>query len=203
MKYELTDETKQYYGVTLRRIRYLADGSLGGWIEGASNLWQSGSAKVYGNAKVYGSAVVYGSATVSGDARVYGNAKVYGSAVVSGDATVFGDARVYGSATVSGSAKVSGDAKVYGNATVSGDATVSGSAVVSGNAGVRSVRRSDGYPFAAFMCADGKVRVTAGCRYFTLAEARKHWKATRAGTPLGDETMMILALLEHQTAQWE
>ena len=76
-KYELTDETKVFYGVTLHRIRALtavgvlaAAGQLGGWVESEKNLEQSGDAWVYGNAQVSGNA------RVSGDARVYGNARV-------------------------------------------------------------------------------------------------------------------------------
>ena len=65
-KYELTDETKNFCGITLHRIRALRDipsvnigpGDLGGWIEKESNLTQ------------------YGNAMVSGDAMVYGNAEV-------------------------------------------------------------------------------------------------------------------------------
>lgn len=53
--------------------------------------------------------------------------------------------------------------------------------------------RSDGYQFV--LNADGGVR--AGCRSFdTLAEAREHWRKTRGGTPLGDETFAILDVLE-------
>jgi hypothetical protein len=44
-KYELTDETKVFYGVTLHRIRALtaigltvAAGQLGGWVESEKNL---------------------------------------------------------------------------------------------------------------------------------------------------------------------
>jgi hypothetical protein len=43
---------------------------------------------------------------------------------------------------------------------------------------------------------DGAMRVVAGCRYFTMEEARAHWKETRGGTPLGDETMNILDAIE-------
>ena len=88
-KYELTDETKVFYGVTLHRIRALtavgvlaAAGQLGGWVESEKNLEQSGDAWVYGNARVSGNA------QVSGDARVSGNAWVSGNAQVSGDAWV-------------------------------------------------------------------------------------------------------------------
>ena len=35
----------------------------------------------------------------------------------------------------------------------------------------------------------------AGCRYFTVDEAYSHWRSTRGGTPLGDETIDILDFL--------
>ncbi len=89
-KYELTDETKVFYGVTLHRIRALtavgvlaAAGQLGGWVESEKNLEQSGDAWVYGNARVSGNAQVYGNARVSGNAQVSGDARVYGDAWVS------------------------------------------------------------------------------------------------------------------------
>ena len=88
-KYELTDETKVFYGVTLHRIRALtavgvlaAAGQLGGWVESEKNLEQSGDAWVYGNAQVSGDAWVYGNARVSGTAWVYGTAQVSGNARV-------------------------------------------------------------------------------------------------------------------------
>ncbi len=43
---------------------------------------------------------------------------------------------------------------------------------------------------------DKRPRVVAGCRDFSMAEARKHWNETRKGTPLGDETTAILDCLE-------
>ena len=75
-KYELTNETKNFYGITLHRIRALRDipsagvksGDLGGWIEKEHNFSQYGNAWVYGNAQVYGNAEVYGDAEVCGDA---------------------------------------------------------------------------------------------------------------------------------------
>jgi len=66
---------------------------------------------------------------------------------------------------------------------------------------VPSKRRSDGYVFAAYPGTDGLIRVTAGCRYFTLAEAREHWTRTRGGTPLGEETMQILDYLERMLGE--
>jgi uncharacterized protein YjbI with pentapeptide repeats len=58
---------------------------------------------------------------------------------------------------------------------------------------LRRATRSDGWEFFLWHCEDGFF-VKAGCRFFTLEEGRKHWKATRAGTPLGDETQDILAM---------
>ena len=58
-KYELTEETKEFYGRTLHRIKALKNfgdvevGDLGGYIESESNLIQEGCAWVYGDAMVY------------------------------------------------------------------------------------------------------------------------------------------------------
>jgi hypothetical protein len=40
------------------------------------------------------------------------------------------------------------------------------------------------------------LQIRAGCRSFSIAEARAHWLATRADTPLGDETTAILDHIE-------
>ena len=81
-KYEFTGETKEVYGITLRRIRRLSDSFVGGWIEKEENLshegncWVSGDAWVFGNARVTGNARVSGNAWVTGFARVCGNAEI-------------------------------------------------------------------------------------------------------------------------------
>jgi hypothetical protein len=46
---------------------------------------------------------------------------------------------------------------------------------------------------------DGVTRVLACCRYFTFEEANEHWERTRGGTPLGNETMLILKYLKAYT----
>ena len=61
---------------------------------------------------------------------------------------------------------------------------------------VQGATRSDGYQFLLTSFVGEGVRVKAGCRNFTLEQAREHWQATRAGTALGDETFAILANLE-------
>jgi hypothetical protein len=58
---------------------------------------------------------------------------------------------------------------------------------------LRRATRSDGWGFFLWHCEDG-FYIKAGCRFFTLKEGRKHWRATRAGTPIGDETQDILAM---------
>lgn len=69
-KYEITDETKEYNGVTLNRIKAIKDfgnvkkGEIGGWIEKEENLSQVGNAWVYGDAWVCGNAKVCGDADV-------------------------------------------------------------------------------------------------------------------------------------------
>ena len=132
---------------------------------------------------------INGGGLVEDTAHVEDSAYVGPSALVYGQATVSGQALVYGQATVSGQAAVSGDARVSGEATLSGQATVSGKATVYG------IMRSDGHCFVYVPCSDGKLRVIAACRYFTMREARKHWKETRGGTALGEETFAILKAL--------
>ncbi len=51
--------------------------------------------------------------------------------------------------------------------------------------------RSDGYTFYAHM-RGGKIWIIAGCRYFNITDAAKHWKETRGGTQLGDESLQLL-----------
>jgi uncharacterized protein YjbI with pentapeptide repeats len=57
--------------------------------------------------------------------------------------------------------------------------------------------RSDGYVFFLMRITQyPEPHVIAGCRDFSMPEARKHWQDTRAGTALGDETFAILDCLE-------
>ena len=71
-KFELLlDNTVEYFGIKLFRIRALNSfgnvkaGDIGGYIEKEDNLSIYGKAWVYGNARVYGDARVYGNARVS------------------------------------------------------------------------------------------------------------------------------------------
>jgi carbonic anhydrase/acetyltransferase-like protein (isoleucine patch superfamily) len=187
MKYELTDETKEFCGVKLHRIRALRDiprfcvktGDLGGWIERENNLsqdgdsWVSGDAMVFGNAgvfknaKVSGTARVYGSARVSGDARVLDEADVSGEAYVSDRAKVLGRANVFCRARVYDDARVAGNASVSGNAHVYGHANVFQCAKVYGNANAYYVAKVFG---DAVVCGDAMVHgdaMVSGCAKLT------------------------------------
>jgi uncharacterized protein YjbI with pentapeptide repeats len=51
--------------------------------------------------------------------------------------------------------------------------------------------RADGYQFFLTNLTGEGVRVKAGCRNFSIAEAKAHWQSTRGDTPLGLETALI------------
>lgn len=53
--------------------------------------------------------------------------------------------------------------------------------------------RSDGYRFLLTRTEPGEFRIKAGCRNFTVTEAKAHWNERRPkGEPLGDETRLII-----------
>jgi hypothetical protein len=72
---------------------------------------------------------------------------------------------------------------------------------IGGGGFIKRTDRSDGYEFSLFDCEDGQYRIMAGCRWFTLEEAWKHWSDTRDGTDLGEETFDILVMFEHHAAR--
>ena len=183
-KFELTSETKAFFGKTLYRIRALISfgdvsaGDLGGFVEKEENLDQSGDAWVAGNA------------VVDGDSWVAGNA------VVSGDAWVAGNARVSGDSWVAGNAVVDGDSWVAGNAVVSGDAWVAGNAVVDKIGAIFWVgavgSRNDTTTF--FKCKDGKVRVTCGCFLGDLTEFAEKVNETHGDNEHGKVYMLAIEM---------
>ena len=56
-------------------------------------------------------------------------------------------------------------------------------------------QRSDGHRFVGNI-VNNVLMIAAGCRYFSIEDARAHWIYSRSGTPLGDETMCILDHIE-------
>ncbi len=58
---------------------------------------------------------------------------------------------------------------------------------------IQGQTRSDGYAFfLQRLTGDTEPMVKAGCRRFTLAQAREHWERTRKGQKLLDETRAIV-----------
>ena len=176
-KFELTEETREWHGHTLHRIKALKKfgnvkkGDLGGFIESENNLsqhgecWIDNEAKVYDEARVSDNAKVYGNAEVYNHAEVYGSARIYDHACVTSNAKVFDNAWAYDSAVVCGDAKVYGNAQVYGKARVFGKADVYGNAEICGNAEVKSI--NDYAVFKNFWSSG---------RYFTWTKSNNMWK---------------------------
>lgn len=133
-KYELTDQSIELLGVTLRRIRALRDfgnvkkGELGGYVQSEDNLSHAGDAWVYDNA------MVFDKARVIENAKVRHNAKVSDEAIISKKAIVEHDAHVYGRAILTDYALVASYAKVGGRAIIKDRAIVLGYAMVYGKA---------------------------------------------------------------------
>ena len=108
-KYELTNETMEYNGIVLHRIK---TGNIGGWVEKEDNLSQEYDCWIYNNAKVYNNARVCDSAIIGNNAEVWGNAIVCGNAIVYSDAIVCDYARVYDNAIVFGNARIGNNAYI-------------------------------------------------------------------------------------------
>lgn len=130
--YELTDETIEFDGHTLHRIRCTEDflnitkGTLGGFVEGYENLcdeaWVGNEAKVYAGAVVKDRASVQGGACVSNCVVIAERALVEDSASVYGAVWIGGNAAIYDSAVIIQGSPwpliISGYAKIGGNAVI-------------------------------------------------------------------------------------
>lgn len=120
-KYELTDETMEYDGHILHRIRALRDfndvkaGDLGGWVQSEKNLSHDGYAWIYDNGKVWDDATIGDYARVYDNAMVCNNAMIRDYAVVKDHAMIFEYACVYNYAVVYDFARVYGHAKICCN----------------------------------------------------------------------------------------
>lgn len=129
-KYEFTGETKQYFNKTLKRIRRISDGLLGGWIEKEENLSQSGNCFIYNNAKVYDNARICGDASIYGNAKVYANSKIHDNAIVCGNAVIHGNAKIYDNAKIYGNVEVCNNTIVLGNTKLYDDTKVIGDTII-------------------------------------------------------------------------
>ena len=129
-KYVLTDETIEYRGHKLYRIKAIKSfsgvrkGSLGGWVESEDNLSQEGDCWIFNEAKVFRNAKVSGNVKVSENACIYGNAVIFGYVVISGHAEVYGNVHIYGNVSISEYVKIFGSLSINGHACFRGDANI-------------------------------------------------------------------------------
>lgn len=174
-KYELTDESIEWSGVTLRRIRALRDfgnveqGELGGFVQSEANLSHYGDSWVYSDAKVFEharviengkvfyNAEVSGKAIISKNSRVDYKARVTGKAILTDFAHVDDNATVCGRAIIKELAKISADAWIGGNAVVSKHSCVSGNAYVSHSAEIAVATPESFLKTTAFIHGDALI----------------------------------------------
>lgn len=110
-KYILTNDTINYNGVTLYRIKATCSfsgfggnvekGDLGVYIQSRRSLSAFDDCWVYDDALVFDNALVIGKATIKGRSHIYGDAVVTDSAKVY-DSVVSGHARVSNNAVING-----------------------------------------------------------------------------------------------------
>ena len=145
-KYELTNETIEFEGVTLHRIKALRDfgnvkaGDLGGYVESERNLdtegncWISEDAKVYEDAVIKRDATVTNEAIVRGEACIAGNCSIYHRVIVEGSAICKGHSQIMSQAYVKNAeieseACIAGSTEIYGG-DICGEAEITGKAKV-------------------------------------------------------------------------
>lgn len=117
-KFAFTDETMQFEGKTLHRIKALKSFGnvkkydIGGWIEKEDNLSQYGNCWVHNEAKVMGNALVHEDAQVSGHAEISDEASIFGTSLVRHNAKISGYAEIYENANIGGYVKICGHVRV-------------------------------------------------------------------------------------------
>lgn len=135
-KFTLTDETMQFEGKTLYRIKALKSFGnvkkydLGGWVESEDNLSQYGNCWIYNEAKVMDNALVHEDAQVSGHAEISDEASIFGTSWVWHNAKISGKAEIYENANIGGYVKICGhirvanDSRIYGESKFNGDTII-------------------------------------------------------------------------------
>lgn len=153
IKYQLTDESINFQGKVLHRIRALASfgdvkkGEIGGFIEKQENLGiltQEGNSWVYGNAKVFDDAIIAVNGKVKNNAIICEKAMISDNAVVSNSAKLFGRAYAGGAAEIKDNAVVSGHAKILDGAKISGDIEVNGYTSIWGDTSISGDSKFEG-----------------------------------------------------------
>ena len=142
-KYELTNETIDFEGRTLYRIRALKsfrfapevnEGDLGGYVEGEHNLAQAGNCWIYDDAIACDGSYLSGDSYLCGNSIIKDEAKLYDEASLHDSAILCDEAIAKNFATITGRAKVSGEAHIGGEVFVGNDTRISEDISICNNA---------------------------------------------------------------------
>lgn len=197
----------------------------GGWVADTAtveeNVYVSPNSKVCGEAKVLGQVSLHESVFVQDSAIIKGNVKIFNAHVcdkasISGNCVIYGPnvtiskkSKVYGNVILSSGVIITDNARVFGFCNLD-NVEVCDSAMVCKDACLRNIsvthntiidgkvffiQRSDAHKFMYLRCQDGKHRIVAGCRYFTLPEAKQHWNKDH--TRHAESMWIIRSLLDH------
>lgn len=208
-RYELVNDDRIPLAAnrTLTRIRALRDnprygiraGELGGYIESADSLSQSGCAWIFPGATVYDNAYVCDSSAVKGNARLRGYSSIGGTAVIEDEAELLDCANVFGAARISGRARLSGSVHVYGDAVVGGNVHIYSNVCIRGAARIVSDHDifwasnvgSENGTLTAYMTKSGEIEFTRGCFVGTMSELLA--RSSKYSTPRVEREYALLA----------
>lgn len=148
-KYELTKETKTYFGQTVYRIKSLRTfidkegnivnaGDLGGFVRSELNLSHEGRCWVRDDAVVADYAVVDKNALLMKDCLVHNTANISDNSVITDTSIIGGGAKVFGNNTIRGNCSIDGnvqieDSYLNGRIIISDFAEISNSTIIGSN----------------------------------------------------------------------
>ena len=215
-KYEFTEETLDWEGRTLHRIRALKDfgdvkaGDIGGWIEEEKNLshegdcWIYSEAKIYGNAAIKNNAVIRGNAVVGGHAVIGDDAIIRGYAVIEDNAVIGGYAAIGDHAVIEDHAVIGDDAVINGNTIIKDNAVINGRAVINSDRDYMTINPIDSRNGAttAFRTLEG-TKVQCGCFYGSISEFEEKVKETHGNNQYAKEYLAFIELLKVRFKDYE
>lgn len=147
-KYELTKETKTYFGQTVYRIKSLRTfidkggnivnaGDLGGFVRSELNLSHEGRCWVRDDAVVTDYAVVDKNALLMKDCLAYGTANISDNSVITDNSIIGEESKVFGNSIIRGDCRIHGnvqikDSYLNGSISISDFAEISNSTITDG-----------------------------------------------------------------------
>lgn len=139
-KYRLTDETIEFYGLTLHRIealrdlKYVKKGDKGGFVQDERNLSHFGDCWIFDDSKAFGKSSVQENAWLSNNSQICGNAVAAGNSWIDKYSTVCQKAIICNNARILNNSYVGGQAYICGNVYVTDFSRVIGDSIVKGYA---------------------------------------------------------------------